>query len=248
MDIHEIRRTNLQWLIDRHYDSRRARLAQALGRQKNEIWRIFATNPTHRRNMGAEFAREIETHMGYEHGWLDVPHSFEHEAEKHVKPQAGRATPKQTVFVNPAGHKQVPILSYRQAADWAVMDTPYPITAGTESLWIHDNGCSRMTVGLRIEGQSLREALYPGDLAFIDREVAPEPGDYVGILLRKTGLFAFGKFMRTKGAKPYEFTIAPENKSYRSLTINRSNPALVVGTAVMVTKLRRRQPSENQDE
>lgn len=249
MDIHEIRIANFQWLIDRYYPRRRARLARELGRRHNELWRLFTADLQHHRNMGDDLAREIERHLGYPRGWLDQRHVFEDAAAPAATRTARRREPKSAVVLNPAGHKLVAVLSYPQAAGWADTDEPYPITGRTETMWVRANDLSPMTVGIRVEGSSMRELFYPGDIVLIDRHVEPVSGDYVGAILRKSCTFVFAKYeLRAEDprARP-TVALVPEDPHHPTLVLNRANPGHIVGTMVMHLRLRRRkQPETNE--
>lgn len=78
--IEETRRSKLQVLVDRHGGM--ANLCEALGYARNEtatLTRILHANVRHERggtktyNMGSPMAREIETKLGLDIGWLDTP-------------------------------------------------------------------------------------------------------------------------------------------------------------------------------
>lgn len=252
MDIHEIRIANLQWLIDRYYPRRRARLARELGRRQNELWRLFSKDPGHHRNLGGDLARQIERQLGYPRGWLDQPHLFEEAPTHGLADPAGKkgaGAPKSVVVLNPAGHKCVAVLNYQQAAEWADADEPYPITGATETMWVLSNDLSPMAVGVRIEGGSMRELFYPGDIVLIDRRVEPVRGDYVGVKLRKTKTFVFAKY-QPREADPRGRTaiaLVPEDANFPTLSIDRANPGGIVGTMVIHLRLRRRTMREKSD-
>lgn len=249
MDIHEIRIANLQWLIGRYYPRRRARLARELGKRENQLWRLFSKDPGHHRNLGNDLAREIERHLGYPRGWLDQRHVFEDAAAPAATRTARPPDPKSALVLNPAGHKLVAVLNYPQAAGWADTDGPYPITGRTETMWVRANDLSSMTVGIRVEGSSMRELFYPGDIVLIDRHVEPVSGDYVGAILRKCCTFVFAKYeLRDENprARP-TVALVPEDPHHPTLVLNRANPGHLVGTMVIHLRLRRRKQPETDE-
>lgn len=71
MKPHDVRRANLQALIDEKFEGVAGRLADAIGKKRPLVYRIFATTPESRREIGEAFAREIEQKLGLDSGWLD---------------------------------------------------------------------------------------------------------------------------------------------------------------------------------
>ena len=68
--IHEIRRHNLQYLINSRFRGVKNRLATHAGVTHMQIARIFHEG-TARRNLGDRLSRKIEQACDLEHGWLD---------------------------------------------------------------------------------------------------------------------------------------------------------------------------------
>lgn len=73
MEISEIRRENLRALMKQRFDGKQARLADALGKSANYISRCLSTAPSSAgsKNIGEDFARDIETKLGLERYQLD---------------------------------------------------------------------------------------------------------------------------------------------------------------------------------
>nr|WP_305882556.1 helix-turn-helix transcriptional regulator [Pseudomonas sp. NFACC05-1] len=73
MEISDIRRENLRALMKQRFDGRQARLADALGKSANYISRCLSTAPSSAgsKNIGEEFARDIEAKLGLERYQLD---------------------------------------------------------------------------------------------------------------------------------------------------------------------------------
>lgn len=70
MKPHELRLRNLQAIIKDQFDGKAGRLADALGKKRPQIYRLFS-NSDNRRDIGEELAREIEAKLGLPRGWLD---------------------------------------------------------------------------------------------------------------------------------------------------------------------------------
>lgn len=71
MKPHEIRRTNLQALIDTRFAGKAGRLADAIGRKRPQIYRLFS-DAENSRDIGEELARDIEKKLGIPLGQLDL--------------------------------------------------------------------------------------------------------------------------------------------------------------------------------
>lgn len=75
MEISDIRRENLRSLMKQRFDGKQARLADALGKSANYISRCLSTTPSSAgsKNIGEDFARDIESKLGLERYQLDRP-------------------------------------------------------------------------------------------------------------------------------------------------------------------------------
>jgi hypothetical protein len=73
MIIEEIRRQNLRRILEEDFGGSQAELARKIGKKDSAISRVFMDGKN-RRNIGAKFARTIETAAGKPKGWLDVEH------------------------------------------------------------------------------------------------------------------------------------------------------------------------------
>ncbi len=73
MDIHEIRRRNLDRIIEEDFGGNRSELARAMGKHENSLGRFF-TESDHARNVGGAVAREIEHAAKRPEGWMDTEH------------------------------------------------------------------------------------------------------------------------------------------------------------------------------
>lgn len=102
MDLHATRKRRLQQLLDERYGGVQARLAEAIRRPANYIWRLLSEGP-HAKGIGEDLARLIEDKSGVERYWLDrddemeqklleQPHGIDHNV---VRPSlvAPRAVP-----------------------------------------------------------------------------------------------------------------------------------------------------------
>jgi len=78
MDIDEIRLININHAIDKYCGGVRSELARRMGRDPSSIARWWLKSK-HKRKVGYDSAREIETALSIKQGWIDQQHT---EAEK----------------------------------------------------------------------------------------------------------------------------------------------------------------------
>lgn len=83
MDISELRKIRLRQLVAERFGGVDASFAAAIERQPSYVSRLFATN-RHSRGIGEKFARDVESKLGLEIGWLDRP------LEAHEQPKEPR--------------------------------------------------------------------------------------------------------------------------------------------------------------
>lgn len=86
MKPHEVRRKNLKLLIDQKYEGVVARFADAMGKKRPTIYRLFSDAESSR-DIGEDLAREIERVHRLPMHWLDVHHkAMEPLADYNVEP------------------------------------------------------------------------------------------------------------------------------------------------------------------
>ena len=110
----------------------------------------------------------------------------------------------------------VPVLDYVQASEWTASAKPYPVTERTEILWTRLPQLSERAFALVVEGESMIDEFYPGDIVIVDPEVAPRPGDYVVAKMAAEDAVMFRKYRprgMDKGGKPI-VELAPLNEDY----------------------------------
>jgi SOS-response transcriptional repressor LexA len=237
MDVHQTRRANLRWLIENECEGVAANLARTLGIQATQLSRIFSENARHRRNIGARLARAIEQATSKRRGWMDEPHV----APEAFSPAASKTDQGNAVVLTPFGDRMVPVLDYVQASEWTASAKPYPITERTEILWTRLPQLSERAFALVVEGESMIDEFYPGDIVIVDPEIAPRPGDYVVARLTKEETVTFRKY-RPRGSdrsgRPV-IELAPLNEDYPTIVMDGRRPGSVVGTMLEHRKYRR---------
>lgn len=76
MDIYQIRRLNLQHLLNAEFDGKAKLLADRMNKDGSQIARYIKPRGGTPENMGPGVARQIETAVGKPEGWLDRLHSL----------------------------------------------------------------------------------------------------------------------------------------------------------------------------
>lgn len=146
------------------------------------------------------------------------------------------------IVVSAYGDQIVPVCDYVQAAEWTASDEPYPITTRTENVWTNIENLSDRSFGLAIEGESMLEEFYPGDIVILDPELPPQPGDFVVALLENDNKVVFRKY-RSRGSdkkgQPV-IELAPLNDDYPVLVIDPRTRGRIIATMVEHRKYRRR--------
>lgn len=237
MDVHQTRQANLRWLIENEYEGVAARLARALGIQATQLSRLFSENPRHRRNIGPRLARAIEQATHKRRGWMDEPHV----APEAFGPSASKTGKRRAVVLTPFGDRMVPVLDYVQASEWTTSAKPYPITERTEVIWTRFPQLGERAFALVVEGESMTDEFYPGDIVIVDPEIPPRPGDYVVAKVTKENTVTFRKY-RPRGndesGRPV-IELAPLNEDYPTTVVDSRTPGSIIGTMVEHRKYRR---------
>lgn len=75
--IDDIRRDNLRHILQTQYAGKQAALAAALDKQANVVSRVLGSGRADQRNIGTEWARQIEQRLHLPDNWLDNVHAAE---------------------------------------------------------------------------------------------------------------------------------------------------------------------------
>ncbi len=167
MTIQEVRRENLRWIIEHEYRGVQLKLASQVGLDASALSRLVRANA--KGSFGDRLARRIERSIGKAEGWLDTVHIFTVPGGEFHMVQTPDA-----VVVSPFGHRMVPVVSAEIAAQWiAEPDTPYPMTERTQVDWVREMHAGSRTLGVSVAGEDMRDRFWPGDVVFIDPDLAP---------------------------------------------------------------------------
>ncbi|MGF6837019.1 SOS-response transcriptional repressor LexA [Paraburkholderia youngii] len=251
--IEEIRRDNLQAVIDSRCGGNQTTASKVLGYERSTLvnhWKVG------RKKIGDEAARAIEQAFDLPTNWMDAEHNLKETdapvsapkrgvikdspaPSRHNLNTHGRAKFDQNVVLAPIGVRHIPIISYVQAGMMTEAMDPFALGEGFE-LVLTDLEVSEGTFGLRIKGDSMLDEFKEGDVVIVDPAVQPLPGDFV--VAKNTQEEATFKKYRPRGSNErgdMVFELVPLNDDYPTLHSERDH-LRVIGVMVEHRKYRRR--------
>ncbi|EON11936.1 LexA family transcriptional regulator [Pandoraea sp. SD6-2] len=119
--------------------------------------------------------------------------------------------------------RRVPVISYVQAGLMVEVVDPFSLGGGFEIIEV-SMPCSARTFALRIRGNSMEPRFYEGDLAIVDPELSPKPGQFV--VAKNTSEEATFKKYRPRGLDERGnevFELVPLNDDYPTLHSERDH-------------------------
>ncbi|EON13427.1 LexA family transcriptional regulator [Pandoraea sp. SD6-2] len=129
----------------------------------------------------------------------------------------------QNVEIVKSSGRRVPVISYVQAGLMVEIVDPFSLGGGFEIVEV-SIPCSSRTFALRIRGNSMEPRFYEGDLAIIDPELSPKPGQFV--VAKNTSEEATFKKYRPRGMDERGndvFELVPLNEDYPTLHSERDH-------------------------
>jgi SOS-response transcriptional repressor LexA len=251
--IEEIRRDNLQAVIDSRCGGSQTAAARVLGYERSTLVNHWTRG---RKNIGNDVARAIEDAFKLPKNWMDAEHSSPNvdapvsapkrgvikdspTSSRNILNSDGRARFDQNVAPAPIGVRHIPIISYVQAGMMTEAMDPFALGEGFE-LVLTDLDVSEGTFGLRIKGDSMLDEFKEGDVVIIDPAVHPLPGDFV--VAKNSEEEATFKKYRPRGTSDrgeMVFELVPLNDDYPTLQSERDH-LHVIGVMVEHRKYRRR--------
>lgn len=119
--------------------------------------------------------------------------------------------------------RRVPVISYVQAGQMVEVVDPFSLGGGFEIIEV-STPCSARTFALRIRGNSMEPRFFEGDLAIIDPELSPKPGQFV-VAKNSSDEATFKKY-RPRGIDEHGnevFELVPMNEDYPTLHSERDH-------------------------
>lgn len=121
--------------------------------------------------------------------------------------------------------RTVPLISWVHAGSFKEVVTDMTVAKD----FIHcSTRCSPSTYALRVEGESMMDRFRPGQVIFVDPEVAPVSGQYVIAMLEDSGRATF-KQLITDGGEQY---LKALNKDWPERIIKVSENCRIIGTVI----------------
>jgi len=214
--IKDIRRINLQLLIDRHYEGSQTKFAEAIGfKQASLVSRLLSDNPGTNKPIGHALARRIESTAHLAEFWLDQ------EQTPHV---TGAPHSHYNVTDGPERCHNAPILSWVQAGDWHEA-----ITNGDETEHMScPVPCSNDTYVLRVRGASMEPKFREGEYIFVDPRAEARNRSYVIVRMDDDHEATF-KQLILEGGRRYLKALNPQ---WPDQIIEVNGNATICGTVI----------------
>ncbi|VEI68419.1 LexA repressor [Serratia quinivorans] len=216
--IDEIRRDNARKLRDGTGGN--SSFSSMIDREPTQVSRVIGKNPTKR--IGDDLARHIEKCFDLPSGWLDKEH------------QQTNVTHSNDVSDTELKIQMVPVISWVQAGAWRELGYSEVDVSISES-YPCPVPCGPMTYILRVIGDSMIEEYRPGDMIFVDPEVAPVTGDDVIALLHESGEATFKRLVEEGGGK----FLKALNRNWPEQYIQIDGNCSIIGTVIFSGKPRR---------
>ncbi|AHN74706.1 hypothetical protein DA70_09710 [Pandoraea pnomenusa] len=208
LEIQRWRIKRLEDAVEKVADGNRTEFGRRLGYKDGAFIRqlLGGSRPIREKTVNA-----IEALPGMK-GWFSQNHS------------SGSATPGfQNVEAAALGARRVPVINYVQAGLMVEVVDPFSLGGGFEIIEV-SIPCSSRTFALRIRGNSMEPRFYEGDLAIIDPELTPKPGQFV--VAKNTSEEATFKKYRPRGLDERGneiFELVPLNDDYPTLHSERDH-------------------------
>lgn len=164
----EVRLRNLELLVAEAGSA--VQLARRAGTSESYLSQVRRGLPTPKgtaRAVGDALAHKLEEAMGKPGGWMDERHP--------AVPATSRASRSRR---HPLGPAYYPLLSWDRIRDRA-RRTRAPRSDEPAESYLCPVPCSEATFVLRVRGESMAPKFHPGELIYVDPEVAPEDGRYI---------------------------------------------------------------------
>ncbi|WGI23659.1 S24 family peptidase [Halomonas alkaliantarctica] len=189
MEITDLRRENLKRILDARFNGKRAALADAIDREASYISRCLS-DKAHRKKIGEEFARHIESRLNLPSRWLDQ------ESPNTKDSQLSPAGGIENIDIAPTMAGMSPEIGWAQAGAWTeVCD----IEINPEKYHPRPSNASPNTFVLRVVGESMLPEYTPGTLIFVDPEKVAENGKDVIAVMTETNEATFKRYIEEPG-------------------------------------------------
>lgn len=207
MDIYEIRRENLRAIVKSRFNGKITGLAEAVDRAHSYISRCLTNNETHRKNIGEEFARDIEKRLKLPPLALDAWGEKDSQASNVAKMLQPVSKPN-----------RYPLIDWEKAKTWSDSSGSFQSDdnkmylestedAGESGFWMAVRGDSMASIGNPNFPEGSQILVRPG------AEIIS--GKYYLVIL-ESGEQTFKQYVEDAGHK----YLRPLNPNYRTIEID----------------------------
>lgn len=229
MEISDIRRENLRRLMSDRFGGKQAKIADALDKSPNYISRCLSVTmaPEHRKKIGEDFAREIETRLQLSRYYMDHDHEAEQTAadpsEDRVLIEL-RSTPGHRLTDRP-GFIEIPQLDVHGSMGSGairpeIVDVIQRMTVSMDFLRQSVTFSRPDNLALITGyGDSMEGTFNDGDLLLVDRGVNDVKIDAVYVLSLNDELYIKRLQRRGDGT----FTMISDNRKYEPIPISEKD-------------------------
>ena len=208
MDIYEIRRENLRAIVKTRFKGRITGLAEAVDRAHSYLSRCLTENEKHRKNIGEEFARDIESRLKLQPLELDSWGGYVDSRSNIAPALQPTRTPR-----------SYPLISWVIAGGWAESaDNFHP---GDADVWLESTeNAGEHGFWLDVRGDSMScngNPNFPeGSRILVKPEADVISGKYYVVKLLDSGEQTFKQYVEDAGHR----YLKPLNPNYRTIEIN----------------------------
>lgn len=207
-----IRRANLEALISERFEGKQARLAAAVGRPANYVWRLLTSGP-HAKGIGEEVARLIEDRLGMSPYSLDRP-LHDEPARQEATLAPAQASSHSIVVVR---RDSLSTLHAKPSSGWVRRNAVAEVFSGGS----YSDGAFAMTV----PDSSMEPLFAPGEMIIIDPVVEPEAGDYV--LARAGADLVFRRYRPANDRRAGAFMLSAISEDYAPMWSDRETISIL---------------------
>ncbi|MEM1244365.1 MAG: S24 family peptidase, partial [Pseudomonadota bacterium] len=205
---------NLRLAIDKFYQGKPSRLAEAVGKHSSQITRIFSHSEKDKRKLGDKFAREIEVKIALPRGWLDRDNQLNLESNK-----------QDAILI-----KKIPLIGWADVTNWLAQNNPIN---NSNTNWLHTfYDLSPNAFALNIENDAMGEAFPLNTKIIIEQSILPRNRSFVLAQTDEGAIPIFRQFL-VDGSLNYLIAL---NRDYPKIEFKRSTKIIGVFVGADYTK------------
>jgi SOS-response transcriptional repressor LexA len=181
MDIVDIRRKNLNTLIEQLADDNVTRFAEKYGYSRSQIYQFLSKTYNNGRSMGERAAREMERRVGWAEGWLDRPLTSLVEMLNQAEAENAGSENGTTDAIKE--HPGIPVYGNVSTDHQGMIVDTAPFRNVYTDTWLPIQFKGKDLFAVRLIGTALNPRIKSGEYLIVDRHSPPRHGDDVLIKL-----------------------------------------------------------------